>query len=129
MTAEIMVTDRHAVIGMYAPAEVFLEGTSQIRTVKHFERTGVAQNVCLREVGKDRRVRVIRVEIVRAAARQVVIVVARIQVRGHDELADVVEAGGAARAFLRVAQSRQQQRGKDRDDRNDDEQLNQRESV
>ena len=58
-----------------------------------------------------------------------VFVVIRIQGVGEAELPDVVQAGGTMRAVLGLGQSRQQQRGQDRNDRDDYQQLNQRECL
>ena len=55
--------------------------------------------------------------------------VIRIQGVGEAELPDVVQAGGTMRAVLGLGQSRHQQRGQDRNDRDDYQLLDQREAA
>ncbi len=62
---------------------------------------------------------VIGVGIVRVAPREVVLKVARVNMRRQDKLPNIVQATGATRAFLRAAQRGQQQTGQDHDDCDD----------
>src|SRR5438552_11972082 len=103
MAAEVMVTDRNAVGLLVAPILALLKRLGQVGRVERLERAGVAQNVCLRGAGQYRRVSVIGIAIVRVASRQVVLIIARVNVGSHDELPAVIKATGAARAFLRAA--------------------------
>ena len=116
-----MIPDGNAIIRLNAPVFLFLEGARQVRTVQHFQGAGVLKDVALGGGGKNRRVRVVGDAIVGPAAGQGVLKISRVKVRCHDELANIVEAGGAPRMLLGAAQRRQQQRCKDGNNGDDDQ--------
>ena len=124
-----MLADGNAVLRMHPPAFIFLERTVQVRAIQHFERTGVSQDVLLRRAGQDRRVCVVRVEVVRFPTREVVQIIAGVQVGGQNELAHIAETMRASRPFLRTAQCGQQERGEGGDDGDHDQQFDQREAA
>ena len=103
MAAQVMVTDRNAVCVVIAPILAPFKRLRQIRTVEHFQRTGVTQNICLGGAGQDRGVGVIGVGVVRVALREAILKIAGVNVRRHDKLPAVIQATGATRAFLRAA--------------------------
>ena len=61
-------------------------------------------------------------------AGKMVIAIVSVDKHGEAKLAHVAGAANAARVFLRLAQCRQEQRGEDRDNGNNDEQFNQGEA-
>src|SRR5262249_8632023 len=107
MSTKIMVSDGNPIGLVISPTLAPLHPSCKIRAVESLELGGITKKVRLVRCGKNRRVRIVRIAVVRPPSRKVLLVVASVDLGGERELSNIIDACAPLGPFPGSCKSRQ----------------------